>query len=358
MAGFVCSRALQSLELPEHPLSWRYLDSYGDPEMQNDQRTRGNTPSNGADPETEHPVRRLPQWGYLEGDLDPLRLVRPTTSFSSCRSKASTPVKPAPYYSSTHRRKVTAIIYNPDTRRASILRADEIASRGFRFQKPTSHPRSAHPRRASRASHAAAYLQQQAFSLEGVTALIRWSMNFWPGLGATELVMGVSHRSHLDVIAQVAKPTSEDENITSFEDVKRHHVTQLWRRGIPHGRDRRVRRSGDEVIRMTQIQPPSKPSIRDQSATPAPEQNHTAKAGSGRTPLPRARRCRLPQDKRILAETMTTPTLRWLHRQRHYADGRQFPRISDHWSRHQHTRRLHRPCASRSPSSTLQPEKM
>src|SRR6202035_3375259 len=65
------------------------------------------------------------------------------------------------------------------------------------------------------------YLGSKRFSLEGVTALIPLVdelLDTGSRLGAIELVMGMSHRGRLNVIAHVAKRPSE-EIFAGFEDV-------------------------------------------------------------------------------------------------------------------------------------------
>src|ERR1700727_3695026 len=65
------------------------------------------------------------------------------------------------------------------------------------------------------------YLGSKRFSLEGVTAIIRSVdelLDTGSRLGACELVMGMSHRGRLNVIAHVARRDPE-EIFAGFEDV-------------------------------------------------------------------------------------------------------------------------------------------
>ena len=72
------------------------------------------------------------------------------------------------------------------------------------------------------------YLGTKRFSLEGVTALIPLVDEILDGAGqngAVELVMGMSHRGRLNMIAHIAKRAPE-EVFAGFEDVGVNLVAQ------------------------------------------------------------------------------------------------------------------------------------
>jgi 2-oxoglutarate dehydrogenase E1 component len=86
------------------------------------------------------------------------------------------------------------------------------------------------------------YLGSKRFSLEGVTALIPLVdeiLETGAQHGAIELVMGMSHRGRLNVMAHVAKRPPE-EIFAGFEDVDPRSVLGSRRREVSHGRDRRI----------------------------------------------------------------------------------------------------------------------
>src|SRR5579871_5841103 len=155
------------------------------------------------------------QWGYLEGDLDPLGFLKPRPTVELQLDGPYAAAARA-IYSSTIGVEINHI-YAPERRRwiyehmeaeapaedqARIL---DLLTRADIFEQVMQQR----------------YLGSKRFSLEGVTALIPLVdqiLETGSQLGAIELVMGMSHRGRLNVIAHVAKRPS-DEIFAGFEDV-------------------------------------------------------------------------------------------------------------------------------------------
>src|SRR5579872_1711729 len=155
------------------------------------------------------------QWGYLEGDLDPLGFLKPRPTVELQLDSPYAAAARA-IYSSTIGVEINHI-YAPERRRwiyeqmeaeapaedqARIL---DLLTRADIFEQVMQQR----------------YLGSKRFSLEGVTALIPLVdqiLETGSQLGAIELVMGMSHRGRLNVIAHVAKRPS-DEIFAGFEDV-------------------------------------------------------------------------------------------------------------------------------------------
>src|SRR6202162_1283049 len=131
-----------------------------------------------ANPERERVFSAFRQWGYLEADLDPLGFLRPR-------------IAPELQIEGEYAREARAIY-------ASTIGVDV-------FEQVMQQR----------------YLGSKRFSLEGVTALIPLvdeMLDTGSRLGAGELVVGMSHRGRLNVIAHVAK-RSPEEIFAGFEDV-------------------------------------------------------------------------------------------------------------------------------------------
>ncbi len=178
-------------------------------------------PSNGAtNPERERTFNAFRQWGYLEGDLDPLGFLRPrpTPELQGDNEYAR---EARAIYSSTIGVEINHI-YSPE-RRQWIYDRMESPSQGFEL---TEEDRKRILDLLIRADIFEQVMQQRylgskRFSLEGVTALIPLVdeiLDTGARLGAVELVMGMSHRGRLNVIAHVAKRPPE-EIFAGFEDV-------------------------------------------------------------------------------------------------------------------------------------------
>jgi 2-oxoglutarate dehydrogenase E1 component len=171
--------------------------------------------TNGSNPERERVFSAFRQWGYLEGDLDPLGFLRPRET-PELQIDSEYAREARAIYSSTIGVEINHI-YSPDRRRwiyeqmesnppqedqARIL---DLLIRADIFEQVMQQR----------------YLGSKRFSLEGVTALIPLVdevLDTAAQRGAIELVMGMSHRGRLNVIAHVAQRPAE-EIFAGFEDV-------------------------------------------------------------------------------------------------------------------------------------------
>jgi 2-oxoglutarate dehydrogenase E1 component len=176
--------------------------------------------SNAINAERERVFNAYRQWGYLDGDLDPLGFLRPReTPELQIQSKYTAEARAI--YSSTIGVEINHI-YSPERRRWIYERMEssgaesevteeaqkrilELLIRADLFEQVIQQR----------------YLGSKRFSLEGMTALIPLVdeiLDTGSRLGAIELVMGMSHRGRLNVIAHVAKRPTE-EIFAGFEDV-------------------------------------------------------------------------------------------------------------------------------------------
>ncbi len=177
------------------------------------------TPSNGSiragNPERERVFSAYRQFGYLEGDLDPLGFLRPRPTPELERDGEYAREARA-IYSSTIGVEINHL-YAPERRRWVYERMEseapqedqkrilDLLIRADVFEQVMQQR----------------YLGSKRFSLEGVTALIPLVdevLDCAAQKGAIELVMGMSHRGRLNVIAHVAKRPPE-EIFAGFEDV-------------------------------------------------------------------------------------------------------------------------------------------
>src|SRR5690349_9549676 len=172
--------------------------------------------TNGSNPERERVFAAYRQWGYLEGDLDPLGFLRPRPTPELERDSEYAREARA-IYSSTIGVEINHI-YNPERRRW-IYEQMEAGP-----QQEEDHPRILDLLTRSDIFEQVMqqrYLGSKRFSLEGTTALIPLVdevLDTASRLGAIELVMGMSHRGRLNVIAHVAQRPA-DEIFAGFEDV-------------------------------------------------------------------------------------------------------------------------------------------
>ena len=178
------------------------------------------SPNNGANPERERVFNAFRQWGYLEGDLDPLGFLRPRVA-PELQIEGEYAREARAIYSSTIGVEINHI-YNPERRRW-IYEQMESPSQGFEVTEKDQQRILDLLIRADIFEQVMQqrYLGSKRFSLEGVTALIPLVdelLDTGSRLGATELVMGMSHRGRLNVIAHVAKRPPE-EIFAGFEDV-------------------------------------------------------------------------------------------------------------------------------------------
>ena len=193
--------------------------------------TRKSKSSNGGartavvEPSSENSAREqtfnaFRQWGYLEGDLDPLGFLRPRPT-PELQIENAYAREARAIYSSTIGVEINHI-YAPERRRWIYERMEshspeldvteeqqkrvlDLLIRADIFEQVMQQR----------------YLGSKRFSLEGVTALIPLVdeiLDTGSRLGAAELVMGMSHRGRLNVIKHVAQRPSE-EIFAGFEDV-------------------------------------------------------------------------------------------------------------------------------------------
>jgi 2-oxoglutarate dehydrogenase E1 component len=171
--------------------------------------------NNGSNPERERVFNAYRQFGYLEGDLDPLGFLRPRET-PELEREGEYAREAREIYSSTIGVEINHI-YAPERRRWIFERMEseppqedqqrilDLLTRADIFEQVMQQR----------------YLGSKRFSLEGVTALIPLVdevLDSGAGLGATELVMGMSHRGRLNVIAHVARRDPQ-EIFAGFEDV-------------------------------------------------------------------------------------------------------------------------------------------
>jgi len=182
---------------------------------------RVSSPSNnGSNPERERVFGAYRQWGYLEGDLDPLGFLRPRPT-PELEREGEYAREARAIYSSTIGVEINHI-YNPERRRWIYDRM-ESPDQGYEV---TEKDQSRILDLLIRADVFEQVMQQRylgskRFSLEGVSALIPLVdevLDAGARLGAIELVMGMSHRGRLNVIAHVAQRPPE-EIFAGFEDV-------------------------------------------------------------------------------------------------------------------------------------------
>ncbi len=170
---------------------------------------------NTANLERERVFSAYRQWGYLEGDLDPLGFLKPRPT-SELHIDSPYTAEARAIYSSTIGVEINHI-YAPERRRwiyeqmeseapeEDQQRILDLLIRADIFEQVMQQR----------------YLGSKRFSLEGVTALIPLVdeiLETGSRLGAIELVMGMSHRGRLNIIAHVAKRPTE-EIFAGFEDV-------------------------------------------------------------------------------------------------------------------------------------------
>src|SRR6202051_464708 len=173
--------------------------------------------TNGANPERERVFNAYRQWGYLEGDLDPLGFLPPRAT-PELRIESEYTREARNIYSSTIGVEINHI-YAPERRRW-IYEQMESPAQGFEVTEKDQQRILDLLIRADVFEQVMQqrYLGSKRFSLEGVTALIPLVdeiLDTGSGLGATELVMGMSHRGRLNVIADGAK-RAPDEIFAGF----------------------------------------------------------------------------------------------------------------------------------------------
>src|ERR1700733_8685677 len=175
---------------------------------------------NGANLERERVFNAYRQWGYLEGDLDPLGFLRPRET-PELESEGEYAREARAIYSSTIGVEINHI-YSPERRRWIYDRL-ESPSQGFEVTQEVQKRILDLLIRADVFEQVMQqrYLGSKRFSLEGVTALIPLVdevLDPAAQRGAIELVVGMSHRGRLNVIAHVAQRPPQ-EIFAGFEDV-------------------------------------------------------------------------------------------------------------------------------------------
>ncbi len=180
----------------------------------------GAASNNGSNPERERVFAAFRQFGYLEGDLDPLGFLRPReTPELQIDSKYAREAREI--YSSTIGVEINHI-YAPERRRWIYDRM-ESPDQGYKVTEEDQKRIFDLLMRADLFEQVIQqrYLGSKRFSLEGVTAfipLVDEVLDTGSRLGAIELVMGMSHRGRLNVIAHVAQRSAQ-EIFAGFEDV-------------------------------------------------------------------------------------------------------------------------------------------
>jgi 2-oxoglutarate dehydrogenase E1 component len=181
--------------------------------------------TNGTNPERERVFNLYRQFGYLEGDLDPLGFLHPRST-PELETEGEYARKARAIYSSTIGVEINHI-YSPERRRW-IYERMESPDQGFEVTKEDQERILDLLIRADLFEQVIQqrYLGSKRFSLEGTTALIPLVdevLDAGSRLGAIELVMGMSHRGRLNVIAHVARRPAE-EIFAGFEDVNPRSV--------------------------------------------------------------------------------------------------------------------------------------
>jgi 2-oxoglutarate dehydrogenase E1 component len=180
----------------------------------------GSPSKNGSSPERESAFNAFRQWGYLEGDLDPLGFLRPRPT-PELQIEGEYAREARAIYSSTVGVEINHI-YSPDRRRWIYERMESPAAESAVTEKDQKRILDLLIRAdVFEQVMQQRYLGSKRFSLEGVTALLPLVdeiLETGSRLGAVELVMGMSHRGRLNVMAHVAR-RSPEEIFAGFEDV-------------------------------------------------------------------------------------------------------------------------------------------
>jgi 2-oxoglutarate dehydrogenase E1 component len=178
------------------------------------------SPNHANNADREAVFNAFRQWGYLEGDLDPLGFLRPRAT-AELQIDSPYTAEARAIYSSTIGIEINHV--NAPERRRWIYEQMESPAQGF---DATEKDQARILDLLIRADIFEQVMQQRylgskRFSLEGVTALIPLVdelLDTGGRLGAAELVMGMSHRGRLNVMAHVARRPHE-EIFAGFEDV-------------------------------------------------------------------------------------------------------------------------------------------
>jgi 2-oxoglutarate dehydrogenase E1 component len=174
---------------------------------------------NGSNAERERVFEAFRQWGYLEGDLDPLGFLRPRV-VAELQMESPYAAEARAIYSSTVGIEINHI-YSPERRQWIYDRMEAEAHAGESSEDQQRILDLLIRADIFEQVVQQRYLGSKRFSLEGVTALLPLVdeiLNTGAQLGAIELVMGMSHRGRLNVMAHVARRPPQ-EIFAGFEDV-------------------------------------------------------------------------------------------------------------------------------------------
>src|SRR5580692_946016 len=176
--------------------------------------------TNGSNPERERIFNLYRQFGYLEGDLDPLGFLHPRPT-PELETEGEYAREARSIYSSTIGIEINHL-YRPERRRW-IYERMESPSQGYGVTEKDQARVLDLLTRADLFEQVIQqrYLGSKRFSLEGVTALIPLVdevLDTGSRLGGRELVVGMSHRGRLNLMAHVARRPPE-EIFAGFEDV-------------------------------------------------------------------------------------------------------------------------------------------
>jgi 2-oxoglutarate dehydrogenase E1 component len=173
-----------------------------------------------SNPERERVFEAFREWGYLEADLDPLGFLKPRV-VPALHRYSPYAAEARAIYSSTIGVEINHI-YAPERRQwiYDRMEADAEASAETTPDQPRILDLLIRADIFEQVVQQR-YLGSKRFSLEGMTALLPLVdeiLDTAAQRGAIELVMGMSHRGRLNVIAHVARRPPE-EIFAGFEDV-------------------------------------------------------------------------------------------------------------------------------------------
>jgi 2-oxoglutarate dehydrogenase E1 component len=174
---------------------------------------------NGLNPERERVFEAFREWGYLEGDLDPLGFLRPRV-VPDLHRESPYAAEARAIYSSTIGVEINHI-YAPEKRQWIYDRMEAESQRGEGTENQQRILDLLIRADIFEQVVQQRYLGSKRFSLEGVTALLPLVdeiLDTGAQHGAIELVMGMSHRGRLNVMAHVARRPPQ-EIFAGFEDV-------------------------------------------------------------------------------------------------------------------------------------------
>ena len=263
-----------------------------------------------ANPERERIFNAYRQWGYLEGDLDPLGFLRPRET-PELEPKANTPAKPAP---STPAPSASRSIIStlPSAAAGSTSRWNPGPPKSQKKTSSAFSTCSPAPTSSSRSCSSAIWAASASRSKASPRSS-RWSTKSSTTAaqrGAVELVMGMSHRGRLNVIAHVAQRPAAG-NLCRIRRRRPAQRARLRRREISHGRDRRIhhaeRRQSSHPSRL-EPQPPRSRRSRHRRPHPRQAGPHRRRRPRKISPAPRPRRRRVRRTRHPRRDHELSPT--------------------------------------------------